>query len=83
NVPPPFWAFAWAGGQALARYILDNREIVLGRTVLDLGSGSGLSAIAARVAGAKRVLAADIDLFSIAAIALNARANGVEVESTA
>ncbi len=83
NVPPPFWAFAWAGGQALARYILDNREIVLGRTVLDLGSGSGLSAIAARVAGAKRVLAADIDAFSIAAIALNARANGVEVESTA
>lgn len=83
NLPPPFWAFAWAGGQALARYILDNRDIVLDRTVLDLGSGSGLSAIAARVAGAKRVLAADIDAFSLAAVALNARANGVEIESTA
>lgn len=82
NVPPPFWAFAWAGGQALARYILDNRAIVSGRTVLDLGSGSGLSAIAARVAGAKRVLAADIDAFALAAMALNARANGVEIEST-
>src|SRR2546421_8292190 len=61
NVPPPYWAFAWAGGQALARYLLDNPSLVAGRRVLDLGSGSGLVAIAAAKAGAARVLAADID----------------------
>ena len=61
NVPPPYWAFAWAGGQALARYMLDNPELVAGKRVLDLGSGSGLSAIAAMQAGARSVLAADID----------------------
>ena len=61
NVPPPYWAFAWAGGQALARYLLDNPALVAGRRVLDLGSGSGLVAIAAAKAGAARVLAADID----------------------
>ena len=61
NVPPPYWAFAWAGGQALARYLLDNPALVAGRNVLDLGSGSGLVAIAAAKAGAARVLAADID----------------------
>jgi predicted nicotinamide N-methyase len=79
---PPFWAFAWAGGQALARYILDHREVVAGRTVLDLGSGSGLTAIAAAVAGAATVLASELDPFAIAAIGLNARLNGVRVSTT-
>jgi predicted nicotinamide N-methyase len=60
NVPPPYWAFAWAGGQALARYLLDNPAAVAGAHVLDLGSGSGLTAIAAMRAGAARVLAADV-----------------------
>jgi predicted nicotinamide N-methyase len=82
NVPPPYWAFAWAGGQALARYLLDNPETVAGRRVLDLGSGSGLGAIAARKAGAARVLAADIDAFALAAIRLNASANGVAIEAS-
>lgn len=82
NVPPPFWAFAWAGGQALARYLLDTPGLVAGRRVVDLGSGSGLTAIAAALAGAGPVLAADIDPFSIAAIRLNAGANGVEVAVT-
>lgn len=83
NVPPPYWAFAWAGGQALARYILDNQHLVAGRSVLDLGTGSGLQAIAAAKAGAARVLAADIDRLALAATALNAEANGVVVTSTA
>ncbi len=83
NVPPPYWAFAWAGGQALARYLLDNPALAAGRNVLDLGSGSGLVAIAAAKAGATRVLAADIDAFALAAISLNAAANGVNVETTA
>ncbi len=82
NVPPPFWAFAWAGGQALARYLLDNRPLVAGGSVIDLGSGSGLTAIAAKLAGAGRVLAADIDAFSLAAVRLNAALNGVEVSVT-
>src|SRR5205809_573334 len=68
NVPPPYWAFAWAGGQALARYLLDNPAAVAGARVLDLGSGSGLTAIAAMRAGAGRVLAADIDALALAAI---------------
>jgi predicted nicotinamide N-methyase len=76
GVPPPYWAFAWAGGQALARYILDHPEIVRGRRVLDIGAGSGLVAIAACIAGAAHVLAADIDGFACAAIRLNAAANG-------
>ncbi len=80
GVPPPFWAFAWAGGQALARYLLDDPAIVAGRTVLDFGSGSGLVAIAAAKAGARRVVAADIDYFAAAAIALNAALNDVDVE---
>jgi predicted nicotinamide N-methyase len=78
-VPPPFWAFAWAGGQALARYLLDNPETVRGREVLDIGSGSGIVAIAAAKAGASRVTAAEIDPFAAAAIALNAPLNGVTV----
>ena len=83
NVPPPYWAFAWAGGQALARYVLDNRALFAGRRVLDLGSGSGLTAIAAMRAGAGSVLANDIDALSLAAIALNAAENGVVVETSA
>ncbi|SCY29172.1 class I SAM-dependent methyltransferase [Microvirga guangxiensis] len=79
GLPPPFWAFAWAGGQALARYILDHPETVRGRRVLDFASGSGLVAIAAMKAGAAEVLACDIDGFAIAAIQLNAEANGVSV----
>ena len=79
GLPPPFWAFAWAGGQALARYVLDNPDLVRGRRVLDFASGSGLVAIAAARAGAAHVEAADIDPFAQAAIALNAQANGVRV----
>jgi predicted nicotinamide N-methyase len=79
-VPPPYWAFAWAGGQALARYLLDHPETVAGRAVLDFGAGSGLVAIAAAKAGARSVTAADIDHFAAAAIAANARLNGVTIE---
>jgi len=82
NIPPPYWAFAWAGGQALARYILDHASLVAGRHVLDLGAGSGLVAIAAAKAGAAAVIAAEIDAFAIAAITLNAQANGVTVMTT-
>ena len=83
NVPPPYWAFAWAGGQALARYLLDNPALVRAKAVLDLGTGSGLTAIAAMRAGAARTLAADIDQVALAAVALNAGANGVTVATTA
>jgi len=79
GLPPPFWAFAWAGGQALARYLLDHAQGVAGREVLDFGSGSGLVAIAAARAGAARVTAAEIDPFAAAAIAANAALNGVEI----
>jgi predicted nicotinamide N-methyase len=82
NVAPPYWAFAWAGGQALARYILDHGGLVAGRRVLDLGAGSGLVAIAAAKAGAAAVLAADVDLLAIEAIRLNAAANGVTLATT-
>ena len=82
NVPPPYWAFAWAGGQALARYVLDNPGLFDGRSVLDLGSGSGLTAIAARMAGAKSVLANDIDALSLEAVRLNAAFNGIVVETS-
>lgn len=80
GLPPPFWAFAWAGGQALARYLLDNPQLVAGKAVLDFASGSGLVAIAAKRAGAARVLAADIDPFCGAALDLNAAANAVEID---
>ena len=83
NVPPPYWAFAWAGGQALARYILDNPSDLAGMSVLDLGSGSGLTAIAAMKSGAARVLAADIDAIALASIGINAKANDVRIETTA
>ena len=79
GLPPPFWAFAWAGGQALARYILDNPENVAGLRVLDFASGSGLVAIAAAKAGAASVEACEIDVFALDAIALNAAANDVAI----
>jgi predicted nicotinamide N-methyase len=82
GVPPPFWAFAWAGGLALARYLLDHPAEVTGRRVLDLAAGSGLCAIAAAKAGAAAVQAADVDPFCAAAVALNAAANGVTVAFT-
>jgi predicted nicotinamide N-methyase len=75
GLPPPYWAFAWAGGQALARYILDHPHEVRGRRVFDFASGSGIVAIAAVLAGASAVVANDIDSFALAAIALNAVAN--------
>ena len=82
GLPPPYWAFAWAGGQALARYLLDHPEVVAGRSVLDFGAGSGLVAIAAAKAGAASVLAAEIDHFAAAAIAANAVLNKVAVVVT-
>ena len=80
GLPPPFWAFAWAGGQALARYVLDNPEIVRGKSVLDVASGSGLVAIAALKAGAAHAVAADIDRFASEAAFLNADLNGVALD---
>jgi predicted nicotinamide N-methyase len=77
GLPPPFWAFAWAGGQGLARFVLDHPEHVRGHDVLDFASGSGLVAIAAALAGATTVEAADIDPFAVAAIGVNAALNGV------
>lgn len=82
GVPPPYWAFAWAGGQALARYVLDHPEIVRGKRVLDIGAGSGLVGLAAARAGAANVLAADIDAFACAAIRLNAIANNADIAVT-
>lgn len=81
GISPPFWAFAWAGGQALARYVLDHPETVAGKSVLDFAAGSGLVAIAAMKAGAARALACDIDPMCDAAIAVNAKANGVSVQA--
>jgi predicted nicotinamide N-methyase len=79
GLPPPFWAFAWAGGQALARYALDHADLVKGKRVLDFASGSGLIAIATAKAGAAEVTASDIDAFAIAAIEANAVENGVRI----
>ena len=79
TLPPPFWAFAWAGGQALARYVIDHPEWVRGRRTLDFASGSGLVAVAAALAGAASVEASDIDPFAVAAIAANATENRVAV----
>jgi predicted nicotinamide N-methyase len=81
GLPPPFWAFAWAGGQALARYVLDRPSLVQDRHVLDFASGSGLVGIAALKAGARAVTACDIDPFAIAAMGLNAGANGVVLDA--
>lgn len=83
GLPPPFWAFAWAGGQGLARYILDHPEIVQGKSVLDFATGSGLVGIAAAKAGARQVIAADIDPFCREAVRLNAAANAVTIDFTA
>jgi len=80
---PPFWAFPWAGGQALARYVLDHPAAVTGRRVLDIASGSGLVAIAAAKAGAASVAAYDIDSNAVAAIGINAAANDAAVSSGA
>jgi predicted nicotinamide N-methyase len=80
EVPPPYWAFAWPGGQALARYILDDPSVIRRRVVLDFAAGSGLTGIAAVMVGAAAVTAADIDPFAGAAIALNAAANGVTID---
>lgn len=82
GLPPPFWAFAWAGGQALARYLLDNPEVVGGKRVIDFASGSGLVGIAAGLAGARDVLCADIDAYCTMAVELNAQANGVACRFT-
>ncbi|WP_420479159.1 class I SAM-dependent methyltransferase [Brevundimonas sp. FT23028] len=82
GLPPPFWAFAWAGGQAVARWLLDNPSEVVGRTVLDFATGSGLVGVAAMKAGAASVLGTDIDPFCAAAVALNAEANGVAMAFT-
>lgn len=83
GVAPPYWAFAWPGGQALARLVLDEPGLVAGRTVLDFAAGSGVAAIAAARAGAARVEASEIDRMAIEAIRLNAEANGVVVETLA
>jgi predicted nicotinamide N-methyase len=82
GLPPPFWAFAWAGGQGLARYVLDHPGIVAGKRVVDFASGSGLVAIAAVKAGAAAVVAADIDPWTETAVALNAAANHVSLTFT-
>lgn len=82
GLPPPFWAFAWAGGQGVARYILDHPQAVAGKTVLDFASGSGLVAIAAMKAGAASVIASDIDPFALPAIEINADANNVTITPT-
>ena len=79
GLPPPFWAFAWAGGQGLARYVLDHPEQVAGRNVMDFASGSGLVAIAAAKAGAASVMAIDIDPWAEVAVCLNAKDNDVHV----
>ncbi|GID97911.1 class I SAM-dependent methyltransferase [Amorphoplanes digitatis] len=81
DVPPPFWLFVWAGGQALARYVLDHPEIVRGRTVLDIATGSGVAAIAAARAGAARVTALDVDPRAAQAAARNAAANDAAVDT--
>lgn len=83
GVPPPYWAFAWAGGQALARHVLDRPELVRGRDVIDFASGSGIVAIAAALAGARSVLATDVDAVALRAIRLNAIRAGVEARVSA
>ncbi|MGN7294926.1 class I SAM-dependent methyltransferase [Rhizobium sp. SAFR-030] len=79
GLPPPFWAFAWAGGQGLARYVLDHPDVVRDRRVVDFATGSGLVAIAARLAGAAAVHAVDIDPWTQSAVELNAAENAVEI----
>ncbi|MEV7603028.1 50S ribosomal protein L11 methyltransferase [Kitasatospora sp. NPDC089797] len=79
GLPPPFWAFAWAGGVAVARYVLDHPELVDGKAVLDIAAGSGLVGVAAALRGARDVRAAEIDAYAVSAVGLNAGANGVRV----
>ncbi len=81
GLPPPFWAFAWAGGQALARYCLDQPDIVAGKTVLDFAAGGAVSGLAAKRAGASQVIACELDAFAIAACRANAKANGLELDT--
>ncbi len=83
NLPPPFWAVAWPGGQGMGRYVLDHPDLVRGKRVVDIASGSGIVAIAAMKAGARQALAIDIDPLALAAIKLNAEVNGVAVEACA
>lgn len=83
GLPPPYWAFAWAGGQALARYVLDNPALVAGKSVLDVASGSGLVAIAALMAGARSVEESEIDEIACAAIEANAAANALTLRAEA
>ena len=80
TLPPPFWAFAWLGGQAVARHVLDDPELVGGRSVLDLATGSGLCALAARRAGATSVVAVDVDPYAVTAAGLNAAHNRLDVQ---
>ncbi|MBI4815672.1 MAG: methyltransferase [Deltaproteobacteria bacterium] len=82
QIVDPYWAFAWPGGQAVGRMLLDRPELVKGRSVLDFGAGSGIAGLAAALAGAKSVTCADIDPFAAVAIELNAELNGVSVEIT-
>lgn len=82
NVDPPYWAFCWPGGQAVARYLLDNPALVTGKRVIDFAAGSGVSSMAAAKAGAASVLANDIDLLSLEAARLNADANGLAIETS-
>lgn len=83
GLPPPYWAFAWAGGQALARYVLDNPELVKGKSVLDFATGSGIVAVAAKLAGAATVRANDIDPLAITATRFNAEANDIHLRLSA
>lgn len=80
GIDPPYWAFCWPGGQALARYVLDHPTLVAGRTVLDFAAGSGVAALAAMRAGARRAIANDIDAMSLLAAGLNAQTNGLSIE---
>src|SRR6056300_1456159 len=77
---PPYWSFCWASGQVLARYLLDNPSLVAGNTVVDFGAGCGVVAIAAKLAGAERAIACDLDSIALAATRVNAEASGVELE---
>jgi predicted nicotinamide N-methyase len=83
NVDPPYWAFCWPGGQAVARFLLDNPERVRGKKVIDFAAGSGVSSMAAARAGAAEVIANDIDLLSLIAARLNAEANGLSLATSA
>ncbi len=82
NIDPPYWAFCWPGGQAVARYLLDNPQLVAGKRVVDFAAGSGVSSMAAAKAGAASVIANDIDELSLIAARLNAEANGLAVDTS-